>query len=90
VSASDQVLLGYADVASVVAGRLTDVAASVQPPEPKLWDHPQLVAVLAERDIAGVFRILSSWCGYSQRQIGALTGQSRPAGEGLSRPPACS
>jgi hypothetical protein len=51
-------------------------AEPVQPPDPGLWDHPQVVNILAERDIAQVFRILSSWCGYSQRQIASLTGQT--------------
>jgi hypothetical protein len=36
-----------------------------------------VVGVLAERDIAGLFRILSAWCGYSQRQVAILTSQSQ-------------
>jgi hypothetical protein len=76
VSASDQARVGCADVASWITGRRADVAVSVQPPEPQLWDHPQMVDVLAERDIAQLFRILSTWCGYSQRKIATLTGQT--------------
>jgi transcriptional regulator with XRE-family HTH domain len=43
---------------------------------PEMWDRPEVLAVLASRDIAGVYRQLQR-IGISQRRIAALTGQSQ-------------
>ena len=44
--------------------------------DPGLWLRADMRAVLAARDIAGVFRLLQR-VGVSQRRIAALTGQSQ-------------
>jgi len=46
------------------------------PPGPEVWERPEMRAVLAVRDFGRVFRLLQR-IGYSQKRIGALTGQSQ-------------
>jgi len=45
-------------------------------PEPEIWRKPEMVAALAARDIAAVYRLLRR-VGVSQRRIAALTGQAQ-------------
>lgn len=47
------------------------------PPDPAVWDEPEMREALAVRDMAAVFRLLKAH-GVSQRRIAALTGQSQP------------
>jgi tetratricopeptide (TPR) repeat protein len=47
------------------------------PPDPQVWEAPEMRAALAARDIAQVFRLLKA-CGISQRRIAGLTGQAQP------------
>src|SRR5437764_8438948 len=47
------------------------------PPDPKVWDAPDMRAALARRDFGLVYRLLQK-IGYSQQRIAALTGQSQP------------
>ncbi|HSV67938.1 MAG TPA: helix-turn-helix transcriptional regulator [Mycobacteriales bacterium] len=46
-------------------------------PDPARWDEPDMRAVLADRDITRIYRMLQTY-GYSQQHIAALTGQSQP------------
>ncbi len=45
--------------------------------DPEVWDRPEMRAVLAERDITRVYRLLQKF-GFSQQRIAALAGQSQP------------
>jgi transcriptional regulator with XRE-family HTH domain len=45
--------------------------------DPEEWDRPEMRAVLAERNITRVYRLLQK-IGFSQQHIAALTGQSQP------------
>jgi len=65
-----------------------------QRPDPQTWEEPEMLTMLARRDITRVYRLLHSH-GYSQQHIAALTGpvaaggfgdHPRPAGHGLRRP----
>lgn len=43
---------------------------------PRIWDEPDMHRALASRDVSTVYKLLKA-AGFSQRQIGALTGQSQ-------------
>jgi hypothetical protein len=45
--------------------------------DPGEWERPEMRAVLAVRDMTGVYRSLQK-LGFSQQRIGAMTGQSQP------------
>jgi len=45
--------------------------------DPETWDPPEIRAVLAVRDITGLYRLLQRY-GFSQQRIAAMTGQSQP------------
>lgn len=45
-------------------------------PEPEIWTQPDMLAALAARDMAVVYKLLQK-VGISQRRIAALTGQSQ-------------
>ncbi len=47
------------------------------PPDRALWEHPEMRAVLAARDMTRLYRLLQKY-GYSQQRIAAMTGQSQP------------
>jgi hypothetical protein len=52
-------------------------SAAMGLPCPELWDRPVARAALAGHDMAGVFSVLRAE-GFSQHQIGVLTGQRQP------------
>jgi transcriptional regulator with XRE-family HTH domain len=66
---------GHADrIAAILAG--TSAAGGEPPPiDPRLYDRPEIRRILAERDIAGLYRALND-AGVPQRRIAELTGQS--------------
>lgn len=67
---------GHAErLAAITAGK-TPAAADAHPVDPRLYDDPDLRAILAERDIAGLYRSLKA-AGLSYRCIAELTGQSQ-------------
>lgn len=43
------------------------------PPDPKLWYRPDVLAILAAHDFAGLYRVLGE-AGYNQREIGRMVG----------------
>ena len=65
---------GHADkIAAIVAS-----TAGSEPPsiDPRLYDRPEVRPILAEHDIAGLYRALND-AGVPQRRIAELTGQSQ-------------
>jgi transcriptional regulator with XRE-family HTH domain len=46
------------------------------PPDPELWERPEVRAILAARNIGGLFAILQQR-GFSQRRLAALVGMSQ-------------
>ena len=67
---------GHADkIAAIVA---STPAAGSEPPsiDPRLYDRPEVRPILAEHDIAGLYRALND-AGVPQRRIAELTGQSQ-------------
>jgi len=52
-------------------------------PDPRWWSLPELQPTLSGRDIAGLFRWLQQRQGWSQVDIGHLTGQSQPEVSGI-------
>ena len=46
--------------------------------DPTWWTLPEVRSILAGRDITGLFKWLQKRQGWSQQQIGSLTGQSQP------------
>ncbi len=66
---------GHADkIAAIAAG--TPAAANTPPINPALYRRDDVRRILAERDIAALYRLLKDE-GVTQRQIAALTGQSQ-------------
>ncbi len=49
----------------------------VVPPDPAVWQAPEMRRALEERDIGRVYRILRR-LGFTQNRLGTLTGQSQP------------
>ena len=47
------------------------------PPDPAVWQAPEMRRALEERDIGRVYRILRR-LGFTQNRLGTLTGQSQP------------
>jgi transcriptional regulator with XRE-family HTH domain len=70
---------GHADrIAAILAGT-TPAAGSEKPMppiDPRLYDRPEVRPILAQHDIAGLYRALND-AGVPQRQIAELTGQSQ-------------
>jgi len=70
---------GHADrIAAILAGT-TPAAGSEKPMppiDPRLYDRPDVRPILAEHDIAGLYRALND-AGVPQRRIAELTGQSQ-------------
>jgi len=60
-----------------VAGASAAGGEKPTPPiDPRLYDRPEVRRILAERDIAGLYRALNE-AGVLQRRIAELTGQSQ-------------
>ncbi|GAB3818022.1 helix-turn-helix domain-containing protein [Micromonospora zhanjiangensis] len=57
-----------------------DVSHHKQPPKPPpgLWERPDVVQLLADRDIGAVVRIFRKWTGASQTDVGMLVGLPQP------------
>jgi transcriptional regulator with XRE-family HTH domain len=51
-------------------------AAELAPPNPELWERPEVRAILAERDIGSLIVLLQQY-GFSQRRLAALMGMSQ-------------
>ena len=68
---------GHADkIAAIAAGTPAAGGEKLTPPiDPRLYDRPEVRRILAERDIAGLYRALNG-AGVPQRRIAELTGQS--------------
>jgi hypothetical protein len=45
------------------------------PPDPQMWERPEMRAALGARDITRVYRLLQRF-GYSRLRIASMTGQS--------------
>ena len=69
---------GHADrIAAIFSGTPAAGSEKPMPPiDPRLYDRPEVRRILAERDIAGLYRALHD-AGVPQRQIAELTGQSQ-------------
>ena len=69
---------GHADkIAAIAAGASAAGGEKPTPPiDPRLYDRPEVRPILAERDIAGLYRALND-AGVPQRRIAELTGQSQ-------------
>ena len=69
---------GHADkIAAIAAGASAVGGEKPTPPiDPRLYDRPEVRPILAERDIAGLYRALHD-AGVPQRRIAELTGQSQ-------------
>jgi hypothetical protein len=52
------------------------VSAVIEPPDPALWDRPDIRALLAVGDFTRVYQMLNGR-GWSQQRIGILTGQQQ-------------
>jgi len=68
---------GHADrIAAILAGTPAAGGEKPTPPiDPRLYDRPEVRRILAERDIAGLYRALND-AGVPQRRIAELSGQS--------------
>jgi transcriptional regulator with XRE-family HTH domain len=51
-------------------------AAELAPPNPELWERPEVRAILAERDIGSLIVLLQQY-GFSQRRLAALMSMSQ-------------
>ena len=69
---------GHADkIAAIAAGASAAGGEKPTPPiDPRLYDRPEVRPILAERNIAGLYRALHD-AGVPQRRIAELTGQSQ-------------
>ncbi len=69
---------GHADkIAAIAAGASAAGGEKPTPPiDPRLYDRPEVRPILAERNIAGLYRALND-AGVPQRRIAELTGQSQ-------------
>ncbi|MDQ4032176.1 MAG: helix-turn-helix transcriptional regulator [Actinomycetota bacterium] len=68
---------GHADKIAAIVGRAQAAAAKPAPPiDPALYQREDVRRILADRDIAGLYRVLKDEA-ITQRQIAELTGQSQ-------------
>ena len=57
---------------------MNTVPTALPIPDPAWWTRQDVLPLLGERDIIGLFTWLQKKHGWSQQQIGSLTGQSQP------------
>jgi transcriptional regulator with XRE-family HTH domain len=63
---------------------MNTIPSSPPVPDPEWWMLPEVLPILAVRDISGLYRWLQKW-GWSQQRIASLTGQSQPEVSGIMR-----
>ena len=68
---------GFTGWLAVLLATMNALEAPRQLIDPATWGPPEMRAVLAVRDITGLYRLLQRY-GFSQQRIAAMTGQSQP------------